>query len=251
MFATGRQGPAPNLIDRLQELAWPDSHSDSEGTFQLDASPSAFVSVVFESEAPLLILQARSMASFLPSTLVNEIVVIDNSVRGLPADVRRDLLRSYGHHSRLVRIVRPTDIRSLPRTTGWRNQQILKLCIAEQLCSERYVVLDAKNHFVRRIQPDFLQACDGRPKVMVHSYESHPLRGELERVLNYLGLDPTEHINRFTATITPFVLNTSLVREMIADIENRTGNRFEEEFVSNDLTEFFLYLPSCSRAGAR
>lgn len=200
-----------------------------------------FVSVVFESEMLLLTLQARSMATYLPASGPREIIVIDNSARGMSAATTERLMAEYGALSGLVRILRPKDIRDLPSTTGWRSQQILKLCVAEHVGPERYVVLDAKNHFVRPVREDFFQAPDGRPRVTAHGYRDHPLRPDLENVLAYMKLDPAQHLDHFSTTITPFVLDRSVVLSMIDGIEARSGKSFESEFVRYDLTEFFLY----------
>lgn len=40
-----------------------------------------------------------------------------------------------------------------------------------------------------------------RPRTLLHSYLAHPLRSHLERVLTYYGLDPAQHVLRFTATV--------------------------------------------------
>lgn len=200
-----------------------------------------FVIVGFAAEFPLLQLQARSMAAFVPEGLVREILVIDNSADGMPPRVAESLMNGYGRLSRLVRVVRPEDVCVVPPVRGWQSQQLLKLRAADLVTTDRYAVLDAKNHFVEPLRGDFFEAPDGRARVNVYSYEAHPLRPALERVLDYLGLDPADHVGRFTATVTPFVLDTGIVRAMMRDIECRSGRSFEQEFVARDLTEFFLY----------
>lgn len=201
----------------------------------------AVVSVVFEAEVGLQRLQARSMARFVPPDLVTEIIVIDNSAAGLTTTDADRLRREYGPHQDQVRILRPSEICRVPGATGWRSQQVLKLQVAEQIAARRYVVLDAKNHFVAPLERSFVEAPDGRARVNVYAYETHPLRPSLEHVLRYLGLDPREHVGRFTATVTPFVLDVDLVRALIADVERRSGRPFAQEFVAKELTEFFLY----------
>ena len=200
-----------------------------------------FVTVVYETELMLLHLQARSLAAFVPDDLVHEVVVIDNTARGMPADARRALGAEYGRVADRLRVLRPDDVRRVPATTGWRSQQVLKLCVADLVSSERYVVLDAKNHFVAPLEPGHFQAPDGRPRGTAYGYAEHPLRPSLERVLRYLGLDPADHLHRFTATVTPFVLDTGTVRSVVRGVESRSGRDFADEFVAQELTEFFLY----------
>jgi hypothetical protein len=200
-----------------------------------------FVSVVFEAEFLLLQLQARSMATFLPQELVEEILVIDNSARGMPTATKANLLRGYEHLSHVVRVLRPQQICQMPGAIGWRSQQVLKLCVASEISTERYVALDAKNHFVDRVGPELFEAPDGRPRTKVHSYEHHPFLPMLEHVLRYLDLDPAEHVGRFIATVTPFVFDSGIVRSMVQGMECRSRKSFAQEFVANELIEFFLY----------
>ena len=199
------------------------------------------VSVVFEAEFSLLQLQARSVAVYVPPELVAEILVIDNSARGIPAEIEQQLRKNYGALAERVRILRPGDISPVPGAVGWRSQQVLKLAVAELITSDRYLVLDAKNHFVRPLHRDVIESPDGRPRVTAYSYETHRLRPDLEHVLRYLGLDPAGFVPHFTATVTPFVLDTAEVRAMMADLAQKSGRTFGSEFVAQDLTEFFLY----------
>ncbi|MBO9553259.1 DUF6492 family protein [Cellulomonas sp.] len=201
--------------------------------------PLTFVTPVFEAELALLHLQARSFAVHVPDDLGHQVVVLDNTRRGLRSP--QTLLDAYGPWAPRVRILRPADVCDLPTVSGWRSQQVLKLAVAGLVETPRYVTLDAKNHLVTTPQDSFFEAPDGRIRVRGYSYREHPLRGSLERVLTYLGLDPSEHVDRFAATVTPFTLDTTVVREMVADIEARSGRSFAREFVSQELTEFFLY----------
>ncbi|NEM89982.1 DUF6492 family protein [Galbitalea soli] len=205
------------------------------------AQPLAFVTVVFESEFALLELQARSMARFLPSELAAEIVVIDNSARGMSRGRRDSLLDEYGPLRDRVRILRPRDIVRVPLATGWRSQQVLKLCVVDRLRAEHYVVLDAKNHFVATVAETYFWSPEGRLRGTSYGYRTHPLQESLVRVLDYLGVDSAVFLDRFTATVTPFALYSGEVRRMIADVTAKAGRPFAREFVTRRLTEFFLY----------
>ncbi|MFA7266274.1 MAG: DUF6492 family protein [Candidatus Nanopelagicales bacterium] len=200
-----------------------------------------YVTVVFEEEVALLWLQARSAAVHLSPESVAAIIVIDNTKKGLSSRQRAELVAAYGPVSSLVSFIRPGDICEVPKATGWRTQQILKLKVAELVDTSHYVTLDAKNHFVRPVTPEFFVGEDGRSRINVYGYETHPLRPNLERVLTYLGVDPDQYVKQFTATVTPFVLERDTVCQMMADIERRSGQPFATEFVRQDLTEFFLY----------
>jgi hypothetical protein len=199
------------------------------------------VTVVFEPEHLLLWLQARSMATFLPDDLVEEIVVVDNSSRSMSARVREHVMAEYGPLSAKVRILRPRDICSMPRMVGYRSQQVLKLCVANHVATEHFVILDAKNHFVATIERGLFEAPDGRARLGTNSYVSHRLRPRLEHALRYVGLNPGAYVQQFTTTVPPFVFVTAVVKSMIDDIERNSGRSFPREFDANALTEFFLY----------
>ena len=54
------------------------------------------VTVVFEAEVPLLELQARSIARHVPDGVFDEILVIDNSRRGLSPSVQQRVRAELG-----------------------------------------------------------------------------------------------------------------------------------------------------------
>ena len=221
------------------------------GLIDMTTNKLTFVTVVYEEEYLLLQLQARSMRLYLSPHMVEEIVIIDNSRQVMPQIFKDALFADYGLLAPLVRILVPQDICVVPRTHGWYSQQILKLAVAEHLKCDRYVALDAKNHFIASPAIDFFQSSDGRAQVNVYSFETHSLRQSLENVLKYLGIDPAAWVTQFTATVTPFVLDRAIVQSMIAEIELTSGRAFAEEFLENKLTEFFLYSGYILRSGLR
>jgi hypothetical protein len=199
------------------------------------------VTVVFEPELPLLRLQARSFARFLDIEVPTKIIVIDNSAKGIGSASWSRVLKEYGSFAPLVELVRAESISGMPPATGWNSQQVLKLAVARRVESDRYLTLDAKNHLIRPTGLADFEAADGRPFGNFHSYAAHPLKPSFERVLSYVGLDPSDSIDRFTATATPFVLYTGFTRQLIDDIEQRSGSTFAEEFIRAKMTEYFLY----------
>lgn len=140
----------------------------------------------------------------------------------------------------MVEILRPHEIARVPRSTGWRSQQILKLVLARRIETSHYIVFDAKNHLIRKFELSDFVGEDRRSRIPEYSYMDHPLRPSLEVVLQYVGLEDVD-VSAFSATTTPFTLDTSLVRDMLSDIEGRSGKSFESEFLAHGLTEFFLY----------
>jgi len=203
--------------------------------------PFTFVTVTFEQEYALLGLQARSMARFVSDDLVAGIVVIDNAERSMPARFRQQLCKEYGPLAAKLRVLRPGAICAVPRIAGYRSQQILKLCVADEIATPRYIVLDAKNHFIAPVERSLFEAPDGRARISTTNYELHALRPGFEHVMRYLGVDPKPHLRHFATAVPPIVLDRATVRSLIADIEQRSGRGFADEFVASGLLEFFLY----------
>ena len=206
-----------------------------------DRSLSA-VTVVFEAEVPLLELQARSMARHVPDGVFDEILVIDNTRRGLSSRTQERIRTELGGHAARLAFATRSELGGDGSSSGWRVQQSLKLMAARRLAADHYVVLDAKNHFIApTTRADFFDAATGLPHGGIHSFEQHPLRPQLEHVASGLGLDPASAIERFTATAPPVVLDRRVVNELVADVGHGDSDRFPAEFERSGYTEFFLY----------
>jgi hypothetical protein len=200
------------------------------------------VTVVFEADLPLLELQARSMSRHVPDGVFDDVLVIDNTRAGLSSRARRRIHSELGVHADRVLFVPRAAFGLEPATPGWRSQQSLKLLAARLLDTDHYVVLDAKNHFIRATtRADFVDPDSGRPHGGIHSFERHPLRTHLEHVASGLGLDPARAVDRFTATVPPVVLDRRVVTEIIAEVGGDDSSRFVREFERAGYTEFFLY----------
>ncbi len=208
----------------------------------IDHRPYAFVTVAYDGETGLLRLQARSMRLYCPPDLVDEIIVVDNSQRATSNRWRTDLLYHYGKLARLVRFISRAELVTIPAGAGgWWTQQVLKIKTAEVIRSERYVLLDAKNHLISQLARDFLETEAGLPRINGHSFIKDPMRNFLERTLSYFGLSPELYLNWFTRTTTPFTILASEARALVQYLEDREGKPFALTFLEKQLTEFFLY----------
>lgn len=195
----------------------------------------SIVSVAHAADEPLLRLQARSLNHYLERDFVREYVVVDNSM-GKPIDSQ-----ALFSQCRLpVRVIRSKHIAPVPRASGWQTQQIYKLLVARHISSKYYILLDAKNHLVDHVSRKTFQAPDGRLCTGMHGYRQHPLRGHLHSCCRYFGLDPSTVLDQFLPTITPFVVPTDLVRNLLSTIE-REGKPFAETFLAAGFTEFALF----------
>lgn len=201
-----------------------------------------FVTVGFRGESGLLNLQARSMRLYCPADLVEEIVIIDNSLPLDSDDWQDKALHQYGELAEFVRFVPASKlIGTVTDTDGWWTQQVLKIKVSEVIRSERYVLLDAKNHLIRPLKRDFLETVAGQPRINGHSFTEDPMRSFLECTLRYLGIDPSPHLEWFTRTTTPFTMLTTEARNLARFLDEREGNRIILAFQEQKLTEFFLY----------
>ncbi len=201
----------------------------------------SFVTIGFGGDAGLLQLQARSMKLFCPADVVEEIVIVDNS-SSLSNSWQQKVVGQYGHLADAVKIVPADSIACIPADThGWFAQQILKIMVAKVIRSERYLIMDAKNHLIKGLTREYLETPAGRPRMSGHSYADHPMREFLERTLEYLHIEAQAHIGWFPRTDTPFTAVTSETSDLVSHIEKAEKRMFAEAFLDKRLSEFFLY----------
>jgi hypothetical protein len=203
-----------------------------------------FVTVVFSDDDGLMTLQARSLRRYLDASLVDRIIVIESPHRAHAYGRQDALRREYGALARRVRFVDVRRVAGIPRyVSGWFAQQILKLLVARIIRTERYVVLDAKNHLVAPWQRGHLEAPSGRMRLRPMNYTENVMRPYFESTLASLGVDARPHLERFVPTTTPFTFPTADVRELVDRIEQREGKPFEIAFGDGGFnrTEFFLF----------
>ena len=216
-------------------------------------TPYAFVTVAHADDAWLLALQARSMRLHLSPALVGEIVVVENAEAGRPVACpiawHERLRAEYGHLAGRVRFVPAGTLGPMPPASGWWTQQALKLLACRTAAYPRCVILDAKNHLVRPLGRDFLEASDGRMLARRYDYRRHPLRCFLERTLMFCGLPVEPHVGWFMQAATPFVIDRADAAATIAHVENRTGSRFAVGLIEARITEFFLLAACLVRRG--
>ena len=199
------------------------------------------VTVFFEAEISLLALQARSMARFHDPDGFQQILVIDNTHRGIAEHTRRRLDREFGPWQRKVEYVRPERIVDLPTMPGWEGQQVLKLMVNRLVTGDHYVVLDAKNHWNQRTDYTTFVNPDGRARGASTTYRGHALEARVAGTIRYFGIDPEAWLDHFPVTFTPVVLERDVVGDLVAAVEQRSGRPFAEEFERAGLLEFPLY----------
>src|SRR5579863_8331215 len=162
-----------------------------------------FVTVVPQIDYRVLCYQAQSMAKYLPASLVQEIIVIENDGFHVP---KKHLLRQYGNLAKFVKIIDRSKVSSpeIFKIDGWYSQQILKLEIAKHIQSDRYVVLDSKNILIREISLADFENSKGEPRMFQVDYRKHSSINWLKNCIRYWRID--DCTAKFVPTTTPFIL---------------------------------------------
>jgi hypothetical protein len=186
--------------------------------------------VVFESELDILKLQARSIELYCKNIGMKNIFVMVNDLSQVdPA--------WYGAFADQVKIVPRDKFGCAWSDNGWVSQQVLKLLGAAQSENAWCMIVDAKTLFVRPVELDQVLT-DGR--AATGSMPIYPVFEPSRNITNQLfDIDLPAQLGPGGV---PFFVEPSLVREMIGEVEHRTGQVFGNYFQQQGmLTEFILY----------
>lgn len=204
------------------------------------------VVITFSGEMGLLKLQARSIARhFDPSSFgIIHIFVNEVHTQQFIEVFNAYVLPDYGIFRDKVRVYNLMSVfETLPEEPGWRTQQSLKLLAHRYVETENFVVLDTKNHAIRRISRDDFISHDGR--MISHRASS---KGSLQKFflpsLAAFGInDSQSYIDSSMPSTTPFVMDRSFLKTMLQSLEGRHGVDFLKFFhvKARPTTEFFLY----------
>ncbi len=200
------------------------------------------VTVACSQDLFLLRLQARSLSMYLDPAFAGNIVLIINDLEPgkLIRRIGETVLREYGRWQNRVTIVPFHHLgHGLDPTNGWKIQQALKLAVSTIVSRPFYVVLDCKNHLVRRVRVgDFVTKLGlARQKLDADV----PTLGEHFRAsAQLLGLRPEDV--RPCWPMTPFVFHTQTVRDLIKKVEYQQRCSIFSTFRRvRLLSEFLLY----------
>ena len=194
------------------------------------------ITVVFDKELTTLQTQARSVARYGKN--IGTIFVVVNDV----ADIGSQIDRSWwGIWQDQVLVINRGMFGNRWSDNGWVSQQVLKLMTATVSGNEWSMILDAKTFFVRTM-PEF----DHRPAV--GQLDIYTVFQPSQTIVNRLfDIDLNKQLGPGGV---PFVINTQATRDMIAWIEQHTGQDFVSWFQAQGrLTEFLLYSGWIHRQG--
>ena len=186
--------------------------------------------VVFDAELDVLKLQARSIELYCQGIGLKNIFVMVNDLS--PVDPAW-----YGTFADRVRVVPRSDFDCDWSDNGWVSQQALKILGAARSDNAWCMIVDAKTLFVRPVELDQVLT-DGR--AATGSLPIYPVFDASKAITNQLfEIDLPAQLGPGGV---PFFVEPSLTREMIAEVEHRTGQLFGNYFQQQGrLTEFILY----------
>jgi hypothetical protein len=186
--------------------------------------------VVFDAELDVLKLQARSIELYCQDIgLKNIFVMVNDSSTVDPA--------WYGAFADRVRVVPRSNFDCEWSDNGWVGQQALKMLGSAMSDNAWCMIVDAKTLFVRPVELDQV-IVDGR--AATGSMPIYPVFDASRTITNRLfDIDLPAQLGPGGV---PFFVEPSLTRDMIQEVESRTGQLFANYFQQQGrLTEFILY----------
>lgn len=191
----------------------------------------------------LSVLQALSIDRLFDLSGLDEYVIVLNGADN--AALKREMLNHLeGRISQTLRskmrFIAPKDLPRGGDGSGWHGQQAIKLGLADAVATDTYLLLDAKNHFVRPASiTDFFH--EGKPATVFSetqpNWETY-VRASLEA----LDVYSEDQAARMMPTTTPYLMLTDEVRELIDKLERKYDKPLLQAMRSTVWgTEFFLY----------
>lgn len=206
--------------------------------------------VVFEGDLKLLILQIISISqNFEIDQLGNYLIILNSESNRLKEEIEKHLdiidikkqLKNkikFIHRQELIKNKLQKEIAD----NGYALQQCLKLLISQVVQSKHYLLLDAKNHFIRKTSFDDYYQLD-KIKTQFKSLPAGRHLMLLKNSLAEIGAKLKDGNEFCMPIITPYMMITEEVRNLVKFVENKHNKAFVECFVEDckNCTEFFLY----------
>jgi hypothetical protein len=193
------------------------------------------VTVVFDSEIPVLKLQAQSIDLYCRRIGVRNIYVIVNDLDSVAQQIDPAW---WGAFAPQVLIVPRTVFSTEFSANGWLGQQALKILTASISHNVWSMILDAKTVFVRDLDP--AELVDSQGRMRVGHMPVYPVFEPARQIVNefyQINLD-----RQLGPGGVPFFFHNDTVRLMIAESAFRAKQSFPNWFQAQGrLTEFVLY----------
>lgn len=203
----------------------------------INTNMETLVTVTFTRDKWCMALQAHSLELFIKEPCNHYVLIQDDS----PLEEWEALLRPIYKTHTLHLMHRSTHPKNFTAASaavrGWRDQQVLKMKVAEFIDTEKYLILDSKNIFVRPLPLSTFEQegegnCGTSPESPWYDYWRPWLifmSEKLNKPIPELVWPP----------ITPFTVNTNTVKKMLE--ESKFEQVVEELDYSAPISEFLLY----------
>ena len=214
------------------------------------------VTVFSRRDLGQMVLQARSIRLYFDRQALGQVIYVCNEPVAPIDDGELQPIFDELPDAVLVRseefiqrrggpLVSQAQLAQIPYSTeGWFTQQVLKIVVAELVQSDHYLILNAKNHFVRDVQRRAFVADDGRPLAAFGALSRihKPFHPMWRNCYDYVGLDPNLYENDTIRPVTPFVTRKDTTCDLIEYVERREQGKFADAFIPMmpKLLEFFL-----------
>ena len=181
-------------------------------------------------------LQAYTIDRYVTEPCIHWVIVEDSR---MPRTYWEDLLSPYYTRHELRLITDTSEIDGWSTKQGWIRQQVLKMTIANQIKSDYYLILDAKNFFIRPTNINDWPISEGSPRVE-ESSKSSAVWGPF---MDYVVSKHNWELPRYTwGPYTPFRAKTSTVRELLdLDLETMIPELDLKIGAVGTFSEFILY----------
>ena len=193
------------------------------------------VTVVFDEELPILEVQAQGIDHFCTDLGLKNIYVIVNDHDDLVNQIDRAW---WGQFQKQVQIVPRSMFGTSYVDNGWVSQQVLKLLGAALSHNHWSMILDAKTLITDRMSAEMFVVNAGQSTMGWCPIK--PVFAPASKIASDLFNIPVDRV--VAPTGVPFFFHNRTVRQLIAEVEDRTGQHFPEWFQQQGmLTEFVLY----------
>ncbi|MDR0408535.1 MAG: DUF6492 family protein, partial [Campylobacteraceae bacterium] len=176
------------------------------------------VTVIFDVEYPLLLLQTRSIVLYAEKNDIEEIIFIqnydiNNQKNTVFLEKSISILQASGFR---VKIIHRKEFLADSQATGWKLQQSLEFMASSIVHTPYYLILDTKNHFIRKVNYNRLFIDN---KAISHKTVKSGLMLEwLQKSMAALNLNIDEN-EKSMPTTTPYLVNTKIAIEFIKYID--------------------------------
>lgn len=176
----------------------------------MKANIKDIVTVVQLDDIHQVMFQAHSIETFIVDPITHWIIVQDRSNLDIWKEKLQDLYKR--HQLKIIPTLLPVseDNRDDGSRDGYRNQMILKLMSVNLFDSERYIVLDSKNFFIKEQSLNDWPTLDGRPVIERVDHETLFRQQWLDAVADYLGINRVKYGYEI---LTPFVMTSDIAKK--------------------------------------